>query len=185
MDKRVLWITRTAVFLALLIVGQITTAPAGNTLITGSVVNLILIVAVMTCGLASGAAIAVISPVLAKLFGIGPLVWAIIPVQIAGNAVLVVLWHYIGNNRILAGRDVAGICALVIAAVMKFAVLHIGVSLVVMPLLTLPEAKAATISAMFSLPQLATASVGGAFALAILPVLRKAIKNGSQGTVQK
>ena len=91
------WITRTAVFIALLIVLQMATAPLGNILITGSIVNLLLIISVMTCGLASGLSVAVISPVMAKLLGIGPL-WSLIPFIAAGNIVLVLLWHFIGNG---------------------------------------------------------------------------------------
>lgn len=41
--KRIIRITRTAVFLVLLIVLQAATAPLGNTLLTGSAVNFLLI----------------------------------------------------------------------------------------------------------------------------------------------
>jgi len=177
-DKRVLWITRTAVFLALLIVAQLVTKPLGQ-FVTGSIVNLILIVSVMTCGLLSGLAVALISPILATLFGVGP-IWAIVPVMMVGNASLVIIWHLIGNNKVLAGKDVAGICALIVAAVIKYALLFLGVTRVVLPLIGLADsnpAKAALLTTMFSLPQLATATIGGAFAIAILPILKKAIRN--------
>ena len=180
MNKRVLWITRTAVFVALLLVAQMITAPMGNQFVTGSVVNLILIVSVMTCGLASGAAVAAVSPVFAKLIGIGPQLWSITPVQMAGNVVLILLWHFIGNNRFLAGKDVGGVCALVVAAVAKCATLYAGVVLIVIPVLGLADknpAQAATLTTMFSLPQIATASIGGAFALVVLPLLRRAVKS--------
>ena len=45
--KRIIRITRTAVFLALLIVLQAATAPLGSTLLTGSVVNFLLITSLM------------------------------------------------------------------------------------------------------------------------------------------
>lgn len=49
--EKTLWITRTAVFIALLVVLQATTAALGSTIITGAVVNMLLIVSVMTCGM--------------------------------------------------------------------------------------------------------------------------------------
>ena len=58
--ERILWITHTAIFIALLIVLQATTAVLGNIIITGTIVNLLLIVSVMTCGLSSGITVAVI-----------------------------------------------------------------------------------------------------------------------------
>ena len=48
--EKTLWITRTAIFVALLVVLQAATAALGNTIITGSVVNMLLVVSVMTCG---------------------------------------------------------------------------------------------------------------------------------------
>ncbi|MCL2057358.1 MAG: ECF transporter S component [Oscillospiraceae bacterium] len=171
--SKISWIARTAVFIALLIVMQAVTAAFGNTLVTGSVVNLMLILSVMTCGPLSGICVAVVSPVMAKLLGIGPL-WSLIPVIIAGNTVLVLLWHFIGNRS--AGKKyMRYLIALVTAAAAKFAVLYFGVVKIVLPILTeLPERQVSVISGMFSFPQLITASIGGALAITILPILRKA-----------
>ena len=177
-NSKILWMTRTAIFIALIIVSQAVTAPLGNTLVTGSIVNLILIVAVMTCGPACGLSAAAVSPVMAKLLGIGPL-WALIPFIMAGNIVLTLVWHFIGNKSFKNkhnNRYAAYITALVAAAVSKFAVLYFGVVRVAVPLLNLPEKQAAVISATFSVSQLITASVGGALAVILLPQLKKAIK---------
>lgn len=174
--KTILWITRTAVFIALLVVIQLATAPLGNTLVTGSLVNLVLILAVMTGGLACGATAAVISPVLAKLIGIGPL-WSLIPFIMAGNLVLILVWHFIGNRK-FGGRPVPYITALVCGAVLKFLVLFIGIVKIMVPVvLQLPEKQAAAVSAAFSFPQLITASVGGVIAILILPILKKAMNH--------
>ncbi len=176
MKNRVLWITRTALFIALLIVAQAATAPLGNTIITGSLVNLILVIAVMTCGLSSGLIVAMISPVLAKFMGIGPF-WELIPFIALGNAVLVTVWHFIGNMKI-GGKLVAYIIALSAAAIAKFITLYMGVVVIAVPLiLNLPEKQAGVISGMFSFPQLLTASIGGAVAILILPTLKKAISH--------
>jgi hypothetical protein len=95
--KQILWITRTAIFIALLIVVQIATKPLGQ-LVTGSLVNLILIVSVITCGLSSGLTVAVISPVIATLVGIGPPFWVLTPFIILGNGTIALIWHFVGNR---------------------------------------------------------------------------------------
>ena len=173
--RKILWITRTAVFIALLIVLQAATAPLGNILITGSIVNLLLIVSVMTCGFASGLTVAAVSPVMAKLLGIGPL-WALIPFIALGNIVLVLLWHFIGN-RSFGGKKFAGyVVALIISAISKFLTLYIGIVQIAIPMfLGLPEQQAKVISNMFSIPQLFTALIGGAIATVLIPTLQKAI----------
>ena len=172
--KTIRWITRTAIFIALLVVVQAATAALGNQFVTGSAVNLILIVSVMTCGLSSGAAVAVVSPVLAKLFGIGPL-WQIVPMIMVGNLVLVLVW------RLLGARDPRKVwypVALAAAAGCKFGVLWLGVTKWIVPIvLGLPEQKAAVVSAAFSWPQLVTALIGGVLAVLVLPVVKKAIKD--------
>ena len=92
-------IARTAIFIALLIVLQAGTSLLGNTILTGSVVNMMLIVSVMTCGILPGISVGAVSPVIAKLIGIGPL-WSIIPFIVAGNIVLACIWPETGGRRI-------------------------------------------------------------------------------------
>ena len=94
--QKVLWITETAILLALLLVFQVVTKPLGQ-LVTGSLVNLVLIVAVMVAGLASGLTIAIVSPILASILGISPL-WVLVPFIALGNTVLVLIWHFIANS---------------------------------------------------------------------------------------
>jgi len=173
--KKILWITHTAIFIALLIVLQAVTAPFGNIFITGTIVNLLLIVSVMTCGLKSGLSVAVISPVIAKFFGIGPL-WILIPFIAAGNIVLILLWHFIGNRPAKHGY-ISYISALITASAAKFFVLYLGIVKIAVPLfLGLPAQQAMMVSQMFSIPQLITASCGGILAIIILPSLKKAIR---------
>lgn len=173
--KGIVWITRTAIFIALLIVLRAVTAPLGNIIVTGSIVNLLLVVSVMACGFTSGLTVAVISPIMAKYLGIGPL-WALIPFIAAGNIVLVLLWHFIGYRSIGIKKYDAYIAALVAAAVAKFLVLHIGIVLIAIPvLLDLPEPQAEVISNMFSIPQLITALIGGALAVLVFPRLNKVV----------
>ena len=174
----ILWITRTAVFIALLIILQAATAPFGNILITGSIVNLLLIVSVMTCGLSSGMTVSLLSPIMAKLFGIGPL-WSIIPFIVLGDLTLSAIWNFIGK-RTKRNQFAAYTIAQVIAAVAKFTVLYFGIVKLAVPiLLKLPERQAMLISGMFSVPQLITALLGGAAACIILPLLSRIIKEQS------
>lgn len=170
----ILWISRTAMFLALLVVLQAATASLGNTLITGTAVNMLLIVSVMTCGKMSGTMVAVLSPILAKGLGIGPL-WSLIPFIIVGNILLVLLWHVIANRRSWPPLA-AEIAALAAGALAKFLVLYVGIVKLAVPLwLGLTGTQAELISGMFSIPQLITAIFGGIAALLLLAPLKKAL----------
>ena len=172
--SKIQWITRTAILIALLVVLQAATMPLGTTIVTGSVVNMLLVVSVMIGGLASGITVAVVSPVLAKLVGIGPL-WTLIPFIILGNITLVLLWHNIGNRN-MGKPYIAHVAALAVAAIAKFLVLYVGIVQIAVPLLLgLPAQQAAAISAMFSVAQLFTALIGGAVATILLPTLKKAV----------
>lgn len=177
--EKTLWITRTAVFIALLVVLQAVTAALGSTILTGSIVNMLLIVSVMTCGMMSGLCVAIISPIMAKLIGIGPL-WSLIPFILAGNITLILIWHVIGNRH-WGHKHTAQIIALAVAATAKFLILYIGIVQIAVPLLLgLPEQQAAVISNMFSITQLFTALLGGGVALLVLPPLKKAIEGGRE-----
>ena len=174
MHKNALWITRTAVSLALLIVLQAITMAFGNQIVTGSVVNLVLIVSVMICGLPTGLAVGLISPFMAKLFGIGPF-WSLIPFLAAGNATLVLLWRLIGTLK-TRNKLIISIAATVAAAVGKASILYIGVVRIAIPfILDLSEQQAKVISGMFSVTQLITATIGGVCATLILATLKKAV----------
>ena len=88
MNKKVLWITETAVLLALLIVLQWVTKPLGQ-IVTGSCVNAVLAVTALLVGLGGGLTVALVSPVCAYLLGIAPNLVAV-PAIMVGNAVFVV-----------------------------------------------------------------------------------------------
>lgn len=165
--KKIRWITRTGVFLAVLIVVQVITASLGNTLVTGSFVNAILITSVMFNGLSSGIVIALVSPFIAKLIGIGPL-WTLIPFIALGNITLVILWYVIGKRNLLKKPVASGICAVLVGAFGKFLVLYLSIVKIVVPLvLELPKPQSDVVSGMFSIPQLITALIGGILALIV------------------
>lgn len=174
MKKKILWITHTAVMLALLVVLQYVTKPAGQ-FVTGSCVNAVLAVTVLFAGLGSGLTVAVISPVLAFLLGIAPQILTV-PAIMVGNAVFVLLLHFIAGKRGLT----FGIIGWIAAAVAKFAALYAIVAWVICGVLAnalaVKPPMAAKLIPMFSWPQLVTALIGGGIALLIVPVLRKALK---------
>ena len=179
MNRKIRWITETAVMLALLVALQALTKPMGQ-IVTGSFVNTVLAVTARVVGLSGGITVALISPVLAYLLGIAPQILTV-PAIMVGNTVFVVLL------AVLAGKDSKKLARRVIAwlaaAVMKFAALYgivggliCGVfaeSLLASGALKAPMLKA--LPATFSWPQLITALIGGGLALVITPVLRKAL----------
>ena len=180
MNKKIRWITETAVMLALLISLQAITKPMGQ-LVTGSCVNAILAVATLVAGLSSGLTVALISPVLAFLLGIAPQILTV-PAIMIGNSIYVVLLSALADK---SGKNMAKqVIAWLVAAAAKFAALYAVVvwlicgvlseNLLASGMLKAPMLKA--LPATFSWPQLFTALIGGAVALLIVPVLSKALK---------
>lgn len=178
MNKKIRWITETAIMLALLVTVQALTKPMGQ-LVTGSCVNAVLAVSVLVGGLASGITVAVISPVLAFLLGIAPQILTV-PVIMVGNAAFVSVLKLDGGVTKNIWKNVT---ALLGAALGKFALLYLLVkygicgiladALLAQGLLKEPMLKA--LPATFGAMQLVTALIGGAIALLIVPVLRKAL----------
>ena len=169
-NKRNLWITRTAVLLALLIALQWATAgtqPFAGQYITGSCVNAVLAVAVIYAGLWSGVTVAVLSPFFAKLLGIGPQLIQIIPAIAAGNLVYVLLLHFLGKKL--------QVFTVPAAAIGKFLTLYLLVVKWIVPMLAanLKPQQITTFSVMFSYPQIITAIIGGILAMGIVSALRK------------
>ena len=173
MHKKVLWITRTGLFAALLVSLQAVTAPLGNPLVTGSAVNFILIISVMTCGFATGTAVAFISPAAASLFGVGvtsqfPI---LIPLVGLGNFILILLWFLTGNKKLI-NQYISYTFALIAGAVCKFLVLYIGSVHIITLFVTLPPPVLTSMSFL----QLIVALIGGALAIAVFPILKKAVR---------
>lgn len=174
------WITETAVLLALLVTLQAITKPLGQ-LVTGSFVNAVLAVSVLVAGLSSGIVVALISPVLAYLLGIAPQILTV-PAIMAGNAVYVLMLYLLADRQ---GKNLLRqMLAWIVAAVAKFATLYaivvwficglLSERLIAAGVMKAPMLK--LLPATFSWPQLITALIGGAVALVIFPVLRKALK---------
>ena len=176
MDKKTRWVTPTALMTALLIVLQAVTKPAGQ-FVTGSCVNLVLAIATLLCGLSSGLTVALLSPFFAFFLGIGPAFLPITPGISVGNAVLVlVLYGLLGRRAAIPGLP-ACLAAACLAAAAKFLTLWLGIVKLLLPLMGLPEKQMAALSASFTWPQLVTALIGGVLAVAIWPLLARAVKH--------
>ena len=176
MNKKLLWITRTAIFLALLVIVQFVTKGL-SPFVTGSLVNLLLIITGLTVGLTSGLSLAVISPVLAGLLGVQVFPTPfMIPVIVVSNMIIVFITWYFTQYSIkneVKQKKLLQVFGTVLGALVKFAFLWVFTSLVLGPIFKLPT----LILFFFSWPQLVTALIGGAFALAIYPVLSKVLKS--------
>ena len=187
MHRKAIWLTRTAAMLALLIclqwAGSMIPHALTKQLITGTMVNCVLAVTVLTVGYRSGISVALISPVCAFWVGISQLI-TVLPIML-GNLVFVLLL-----GRLMGKALWQKVVALGAAAAAKFAVLYILVVKIICGLaldvflgkkvgdtILLGPKMPGMFSLMFSWPQLVTAVAGGILALIILPVLKKAIKD--------
>ena len=186
MNKKIRNITETAAMLALLIclqwLGSFVPAQLLKQLITGTFVNCVLAVTVLYISYGSGITVALISPVCAFLLGIAPNFITVAPIML-GNVCFVVLL------RLLAGKgSLWQPAGLAVAATVKFAVLYLLVVKVICgvaapsllgkkigQLVVLAPPMLKMLPTMFAWPQLVTALTGGALALLVVPVLRKAL----------
>ena len=190
MNRKIRWITETAVLLALLIclqwIGSMIPDPMLKQLITGTCVNCVLAVAALYSGYGSGLTVALISPVFAYLLGIAPNFVTVLPIMV-GNVCYVVLL------RLIAGKTGKPVwkqpVALAVAASVKFAVLYLLVVKIICgvaskallgkklgDVVVLAPPMLKMLPTMFAWPQLITALSGGVIALLIVPVLSKALR---------
>ena len=181
MRKKVLWITETAAMLALLLclqwLGSQIPTPLVKQLVTGSCVNTVLAVTALFVGLSGGLVVAFVSPVLAYALGIAPQILTV-PAIMVGNAVFVVVLHFVSGRKPWQQT-----VAWVGAAVAKFAVLYAIVVWLICGVFSegllaagrLKPPMLQALPATFSWPQLVTALIGGALALVLAPILRKAL----------
>ena len=184
MNKKILWITQTAVMLALLVALQVVTKPLGQ-LVTGSCVNAVLAITVLAVGLSGGITVALVSPICAFLLGIAPNFITVLPIMLGNTCYIVLLYCLLGKSMKPLWKQPLG---LIIAAGVKFGVLYFLVVKVIcglasgvllgkkigdVVLLAPPMMK--MLPTMFAWPQLFTALIGGTAALLIVPILRKAL----------
>ncbi|SDZ24786.1 hypothetical protein SAMN05660462_02372 [Proteiniborus ethanoligenes] len=170
MKRKVLstrFITRTGLFLGLALVFQIGLRQLSQPIV-GSLVNLVLIISAGLMGTFSGAVVGSFTPLIALLIGIMGFP-PVVPFIIIGNFVYVFIFNILRRNLNIKG---ASITAVVGASLAKYLVLMISVKYVLAFFVPNVPPK---IIAMFSLPQLYTALVGGVLATIILRLLPKTL----------
>lgn len=176
MKKKILWMTETAVMLALLISLQWATK-AGGQWLTGSCVNGVLTITALMVGLPGGLTVALLSPIFAFMLGIAPNP-VTVPVIMIGNSVFAILLHFCCK-----GKCIQRICGLLTAAIAKFAVLYALVNWVICGVAAdallaqklLKQPMLLALPASFGFMQLFTALIGGSLALLIVPTLKKVL----------
>jgi hypothetical protein len=171
MKDRTRFLTRTAMLLAVAIAFQIfgKFLPYNN-YIVGPVVNAVLLVATASAGVWSGISISVITPLVSAFTNkapIAPLVIGFSPFIIIGNIIIVLAFHFLRKKN-----AVLGVAA---GSVLKFGFLYAAIS-VFTSLVEMKPPVAATLTNLFSWPQLITALTGGAIALIVLRLAGKSLE---------
>ncbi len=168
-------LTSTALLLALCIASQF--LKNTSVYLTGPVINCILILAAVFCGLWSAVALSLITPLTSWLITGSPLMSAIpmiVPCVMAGNAILAVsVW--VSIRKKLCTRNL--LLGTLFGAILKAAFMGGTISLLLLSLLGpatgLPAPALAAARVTFSLTQLITALLGGALSVLIMPTLRR------------
>lgn len=173
-NQKIKFITQTAIFIALLLVLQVATASMGQ-FVTGSVVNFVLIASCLTSGTWSGVLVALVSPFAAKLFGIGPALIQIVPAIAVANLVYVLFYGAMRKINTEKFKYLKWGAFILAGAIIKYLVLSILVTKIILPLTNVPTPMATKLTAMFGVNQLITALIGGFLAMVIVPLIKKGI----------
>lgn len=157
--------------------------------ITGPIVNLTIIIAVLAVGLWGGLLLSIVAPITAFFFTGSPIMAAIplmFPAIMAGNAVLAItVWYFQNKTHFnFKGNLPVG---LIVGSILKAVFMGIVIVLIILPLFgsniatQLPNPDAlpkvlATAKVTFSITQLTTALIGSALAYVIWLPLKKYLK---------
>ena len=165
-------IAMTAVLLALAIASQF--LKNLSVYVTGSIINLILIIAVLYVGVGCASIIAIVTPITSFLITGSPIMAAmplVMPAVMLGNEVLVLVVGLLKKMPLAV--------KVVLAAVVKAAVMGVLISLIIIPVFGpdsgLPEKALAAAKLTFSLTQLIAALIGGILACIIFPLVKKGV----------
>jgi hypothetical protein len=163
--KNVAWLTRTGLLLSCLIVVQLLPFPAPlKQFITGPLVNLVLLIAVISTGFLGGIIIAILSPILALVLGTHSALGFLLPVVpfiMLGNVAYVYFFQLLSGKKHIIISQFIG---LIIGSVIKFLILFIAVTFIVTKLPPLLKSAMGVV-------QLYTALGGGILAILIGKIL--------------
>lgn len=169
-------LAQTAILLALCIVSQF--FKNLSVYLTGPIINAVLIIAVLSAGLASGLFIAVITPITAYLIAPSPIITAIPPVMVMimlGNCILVLSVWLFNTKFKFSGKLIAGLLS---GSVLKAAFMTVFISKILFSVYksALPEKLLAKGQIMFSTTQLITALIGSLIAFSVWIPLKQYLK---------
>lgn len=160
--------------------------------ITGSIINLILIITTLYCGMFCGSVIAIITPITSFFITGSPIIAAvplIMPCIMIGNEILVLSIGLIKKAiiamefnlpKVGTKREVALLApSMIIGSILKALFMSVAIVRIIIPTfgasLKPPMIVAANIQ--FSTTQLVTALIGGALACVIWPIVKKVTRN--------
>ena len=178
MSEKTKTLCKTALLLALAIVSQF--FKNISVYITGPIINCILIIAVLSCGLASGTILAVITPLTSWLITGSPIMNAmpVVPFCVMGGNFILVLFVWLFVRKKETNRNL--IIGMITGSVLKAAFMAVTIVLIVLQLLGpssgLPEAALTAAKTTFSITQLITSLIGSALAFIIWQPLKKYLK---------
>lgn len=168
----------TAILLAICIASQF--LKSLSVYITGPIVNLCLILAVMSAGLLWGELLALITPVTAFIISPSPVMQAvpgIIPLIMLGNSVLVFTVYFI-FRRFASGKKLlsaGSVISAVICAAAKGVVMGLTIALWLLPTFIPAESplmgKLPVFQTMFSVTQFVTALIGFVYFFVIWKII--------------
>lgn len=165
-------LVRASLLLALAIAAQAVgrSFPQISQLFVGSVVNAVLLIAAISCGMQWGILVGGLTPLLAWSIGQLPAPFGpFIPFIMLGNIIFVVVFFLI--NKI---GNKASIFGVIISSLLKFGFLSLASSkLITIFNLGIPQKVADKLVISMGTPQLITALLGGAIALVLTNILKK------------
>jgi riboflavin transporter len=163
---------RASMLLAIAIVFQIIgrNTPQVSQFLVGPVVNAILILTAVVCGIQWGVGVGIITPILAWLVGqLAAPMAPFIPFIMAGNLLYVVCFGIL--NKYIKYGSYLGVG---LGSLIKFAFLSISASkLVSIFSINIPSKVASKLIIAMGVPQLITAVIGGILALIFINILSK------------
>ena len=166
MKRDTIFITRTAILLALALVFQLGFRLFAQPVV-GPMVNFVLLFSAIYVSTSSGVIIGALTPLIAFMAGIMPL-FPVVPFIMVGNALFVMVFNYT-RKRIPLYGDFVGV---VTAALVKFSFLALSIRyLVTFFVAAVPP----PLVAAFTLPQLYTAIIGGILAVVVAEAVKKAL----------
>lgn len=178
MNERTRILCRTALLLALAVISQF--FKNTSMYITGPIVNCVLLIALLSCGLVSAAALSVITPITSWLITGSPVMSAmpVIPFCIMGGNFLLVLctWLFVRNRD----TNPSLILGMVVGSVVKAAFMAVTIVLLVLQLLGpssgLPETALTVARTTFSVSQLITSLLGSVLTFLVWQPLKNVLK---------